>query len=107
MRLVCENHPTKAWPDECDCGPGMNDPVRVKLIKDAWKRYKNRWPKGAPLFRVPAEDWKTAPLTVEETVVPEQTVEVLTFRIESGHQDGEPARRVVCEGVVLDVMYAT
>lgn len=24
MRLVCENHPTKAWPDECDCGPGMN-----------------------------------------------------------------------------------
>ena len=22
-RLVCENHHDKAWPDECDCGPGM------------------------------------------------------------------------------------
>lgn len=21
--LVCENHHDKAWPDECDCGPGM------------------------------------------------------------------------------------
>jgi hypothetical protein len=23
MTLVCENHRNKAWPDECDCGPGM------------------------------------------------------------------------------------
>lgn len=23
VRLVCENHRDKAWPDECDCGPGM------------------------------------------------------------------------------------
>lgn len=22
-RLVCENHRDKAWPEECDCGPGM------------------------------------------------------------------------------------
>jgi hypothetical protein len=21
--LVCENHRDKAWPEECDCGPGM------------------------------------------------------------------------------------
>jgi hypothetical protein len=21
--LVCENHPDKAWPDECDCVAGM------------------------------------------------------------------------------------
>ncbi len=26
-RLVCENHPDKAWPDECNCGPGMADPI--------------------------------------------------------------------------------
>lgn len=26
-RLVCENHPDKTWPDECDCGPGMK-PVK-------------------------------------------------------------------------------
>lgn len=25
--LVCENHRDKAWPDECDCGPGMSQPV--------------------------------------------------------------------------------
>jgi hypothetical protein len=25
-RLVCENHPDKAWPDECECGAGMPDP---------------------------------------------------------------------------------
>lgn len=25
-RLVCENHPDKAWPTECDCGAGMPDP---------------------------------------------------------------------------------
>jgi hypothetical protein len=24
--LVCENHPDKAWPDECECGAGMPDP---------------------------------------------------------------------------------
>lgn len=25
MRLVCENHRDKAWPDECDCGAGMRE----------------------------------------------------------------------------------
>lgn len=23
MEWVCENHPHKKWPDECDCGAGM------------------------------------------------------------------------------------
>jgi hypothetical protein len=33
VRLVCENHPLKAWPEECDCGAGMNlrDHVRDEL----------------------------------------------------------------------------
>lgn len=35
-RLVCENHPTKAWPNECDCGPGMNDPVPAMALAIAW-----------------------------------------------------------------------
>jgi hypothetical protein len=26
-RLVCEWHHDKAWPNECDCGPGMPCPV--------------------------------------------------------------------------------
>lgn len=30
-RWVCENHPDRSWPDECECGAGMpckecNDP---------------------------------------------------------------------------------
>lgn len=27
VRLVCEWHPDKSWPDECDCGAGMPCPV--------------------------------------------------------------------------------
>ena len=26
-RRVCENHRDKSWPDECDCGAGMNCPL--------------------------------------------------------------------------------
>ena len=25
--LVCENHPDKAWPSECECGPGVPCPA--------------------------------------------------------------------------------
>lgn len=27
QRWVCENHADKAWPDVCECGPGMPCPV--------------------------------------------------------------------------------
>lgn len=27
--LVCENHRDKAWPEECDCGPGMLSPLEI------------------------------------------------------------------------------
>lgn len=28
--LVCENHPDKAWPDECECGAGEPCPHAKK-----------------------------------------------------------------------------
>ena len=28
-RLVCENHPHRWWPEECDCGAGMADPYET------------------------------------------------------------------------------
>lgn len=33
--LVCENHPDKAWPDECDCGAGMY-PEPSKMDRAKW-----------------------------------------------------------------------
>lgn len=42
MRLVCENHPTKAWPEECDCGPGMNDPVELLQESILGPRYRDK-----------------------------------------------------------------
>lgn len=30
---VCENHPDKAWPDECECGAGMPRPEKAEQIE--------------------------------------------------------------------------
>jgi hypothetical protein len=60
MMLVCENHPDKAWPDECECGAGMalkDNPEfanarvfehdgRVYIIRDVWSDGGNVCRKG-------------------------------------------------------------
>lgn len=48
--LVCENHPDKAWPDECDCGAGMHAGKELAAL-----RRRRKWMIGALLVVIAVE----------------------------------------------------
>lgn len=82
----------------------MMTPEREELIRDHWNRWRGEWPEGMPALRMPvkkpfpAPTWDVSEATYEE-------LDILEFRREYGRQDGRKARRTVCEGVVVELVY--
>ncbi len=82
--------------------------TREDEIKRAWAGYRLPWPQnddGTPMKRLniarqgpmPTEIWGGSPTQTTATD------DRFTFELEDGYHEGQPATRVVCEGVVVNI----
>lgn len=82
--------------------------TREEEIKRAWAGYRLPWPRhadGTPMKRLDIARQIPTP-TSPWIGLPTQTTAMddrFTFELEDGYHEGQPATRVVCEGVVVEI----
>lgn len=97
---VCENHPDKAWPDECECGAGMprHEPVEwdysqkgqpARILSGAYAAIRAR---GWDSCQEPNRDGQSG--IVAGRYHPGRTDDHIGVRFEDGEEIGFPPQYV-------------
>ena len=81
-------------------------PEREHIIKSHWWAIGSRYGwnfRDNPRLRIAVRQFRIRPrIEPDWDSIPEP--DVLTYEFERGQYDGQPAARIVCEGVVLDMV---